>query len=108
MSSIASVPIRQSIAITGSMDQNGFVQPVGGVNQKIEGFFDICRARGLDSRQGVIIPKLNVINLMLKRDVLEAVKDNKFFIYSIEHIDDGFEILTGMEAGKIKDDGTYP
>ena len=65
MSSIASVPIRQSIAITGSMDQNGFVQPVGGVNQKIEGFFDICRARGLDSRQGVIIPKLKVINLGL-------------------------------------------
>ncbi len=107
LSSIAGVPIQQNIAITGSMDQNGVVQPIGGVNQKIEGFFDLCMARGLDGRHGVIIPELNVINLMLKRDLINAVKDGKFHVYTIQHIDDGFEILTGIQAGEMKDDGTY-
>ncbi len=108
LSSIAGVSIKQNIAITGSMDQNGLVQPIGGVNQKIEGFFELCKARGLDGSHGVIIPKLNVANLMLKKDVVDAVKEGKFYIYTIEHIDDGFEILTGIPVGRVKDDGTYP
>ncbi len=90
------------------MDQNGKVQPVGGVNQKIEGFFELCRARDLNAKHGVIIPALNEINLMLKKDVLNAVEAGKFTIYSIEHIDEGIEILAGIPAGKVKDDGTYP
>ena len=108
LSSIAGVPLKQSIAVTGSMDQNGEVQPVGAVNEKIEGFFDLCALKGLEGNQGVIIPSRNVKNLMLKKDVVEAVKENKFFIYPIERVEEGLEIMTGMQAGELRDDGTYP
>jgi lon-related putative ATP-dependent protease len=108
LSSIARVPLRQNIAVTGSMDQNGDVQPVGGINEKIEGFFDLCRVTGLDGSHGVIIPARNVKNLMLKKDVVDAVKEDKFFIYPIRKVDEGLELLTGMKVGEPADDGTYP
>jgi len=108
LSSIANIPLKQTIAITGSMDQNGDVQPIGGVNEKIEGFFDLCRLRGLDGSHGVIIPKRNMKHLMLKKDVVDAVKESKFTIYPIERVEEGLEILTGMPAGEPKEDGTYP
>ncbi len=108
LSSISGIPLKQSIAITGSMDQNGEVQPVGGINEKIEGFFDLCRFVGLDGSQGVIIPARNVKNLMLKKDVVEAVKDGKFFIYPIQRVDEGLEIITGMQVGELGEDGKYP
>lgn len=108
LSSIARIPLKQSIAVTGSMDQNGDVQPVGGINEKIEGFFDLCKIRGLDGTHGVIIPKRNVKNLMLKQEVVNAVKDGSFSIYPIEKVEEGLEILTGMPAGQIQEDGTYP
>jgi len=108
LSSIAGIPIKQNIAVTGSMDQNGDVQPVGGINEKIEGFFDLCRIIGLDGSHGVIIPKRNVKHLMLKNEVIEAVKEGKFSIYPILRADEGLEIVTGMPAGEPGDDGTYP
>jgi predicted ATP-dependent protease len=108
LSSIAQVPLQQNFAVTGSMDQNGEVQPVGGINEKIEGFFDLCRLRGLDKRHGVIIPKRNLKNLMLRHDVVEAVKEGKFSLYAIENVDEGLEILTGMPVGEPGEDGTYP
>jgi lon-related putative ATP-dependent protease len=108
LSSIGGVPLKQGLAVTGSMDQNGEVQPVGGINEKIEGFFDLCRLTGLDGSQGVIMPARNVKNLMLKKDVVEAVKDGKFFIYPIQRVDEGLEIITGMEVGGLREDGAYP
>jgi lon-related putative ATP-dependent protease len=108
LSSIANVPLKQSIAITGSMDQNGDVQPIGGLNEKIEGFFDLCRIVGLDGSHGVIIPARNIKHLMLKKDVVEAVKEGKFFIYPVSKADEGLEIMTGMQVGVLRDDGTYP
>ncbi|GMT46950.1 MAG: ATP-dependent protease [bacterium] len=108
LSAISGVPIKQNIAITGSMDQNGNIQPIGGVNEKIEGFFELCRLRGLDRTYGVIIPEKNVRNLMLRRGVLDAVKDGSFHIYPIERVEEGIEILMGMPAGELKPDGTYP
>jgi lon-related putative ATP-dependent protease len=107
LSSIAGVPLKQNIAVTGSMDQNGDVQPVGGINEKIEGFFDLCRIVGLDGSHGVIIPGRNVKHLMLKSEVVEAVKDGKFSIYPILRADEGLEIVTGMPAGLMREDGTY-
>ncbi len=108
LSSIAGVPFKQGVAITGSMDQNGDVQPVSGVNEKVEGFFELCRLRGLDGSHGVIIPRRNVKNLMLKKDVVDTVMDGKFSIYPIERAEEGLEILTGMQAGELREDGTYP
>ncbi len=108
LSAISGVPIKQNTAITGSMDQNGNIQPIGGVNEKIEGFFELCRLRGLDRTYGVIIPEKNVKNLMLRREVLEAVKDGRFHIYPIERVEEGIEILMGVPAGELKPDGTYP
>src|SRR3990172_3265428 len=99
-SSLSGMPLDQGIAVTGSMNQRGEVQPIGGVNQKIEGFFEVCKAKGLTGAQGVIIPKRNVRHLMLKREVVDAVKDGKFAVYPIEHVDEGLEILTGMQAGE--------
>lgn len=107
LSSIGGVSLKQSIAVTGSMDQNGDVQPVGGINEKIEGFFDLCKLKGLDGKQGVIIPSRNVKNLMLKNDVVEAVRENKFFIYPIQKVEEGLEIITGMQAGELREDGMY-
>jgi lon-related putative ATP-dependent protease len=108
LSSIGGFPLKQGLAVTGSMDQNGEVQPVGGINEKIEGFFDLCRFTGLDRSQGVIIPARNVKNLMLKKDVVEAVKDGKFSIYPIQRAEEGLELITGMQVGELRDDGTYP
>lgn len=100
LSRLADVPIKQGIAVTGSVNQRGEVQPIGGVNQKIEGYFDICQIKGLTGEQGVMIPKSNMSNLMLKPEVLEAVENGHFHIWAIEHITEGIEILTGMKAGK--------
>lgn len=108
LSSISGVPLKQSFAVTGSMDQNGDVQPIGGVNQKIEGFFELCKARGLDGTHGVIIPKRNVRNLVLNEEVIEAVRNERFLIYAIDRMEEGMEILTGMNAGELQSDGTYP
>ena len=100
LSALAEVSIRQSLAVTGSVNQQGEVQAIGGVNEKIEGFFDICRARGLNEEQGVLIPKSNVQHLMLREDVVEAVKNGQFAIYAVGTIDEGIEILTGVKAGE--------
>jgi predicted ATP-dependent protease len=108
MSSIAEVPIKQSLAVTGSVNQFGQVQAIGGVNEKIEGFFDICSKRGLTGDQGVIIPKANVKHLMLRQDVIDAVEEGKFHIYPVEHVDEGIEILTGLPAGSKDERGNYP
>ncbi|HAM51683.1 MAG TPA: ATP-dependent protease [Nitrospiraceae bacterium] len=108
ISSISGVPLKQHFAVTGSMDQNGVVQPIGGVNEKIEGFFELCKLRGLDGGHGVIIPRRNVKNLMLKKEVVDAVRDGKFSIYPIDLIEEGIEILTGLQAGRLGEDGTYP
>ncbi len=107
-SAIAGVPLRQSLAVTGSMNQHGQVQAIGGVNEKIEGFFDICRAKGLTGDQGVIIPASNVRHLMLRQDVVDAVARGQFHVYPIEAVDQGLELLTGMPAGSRDASGTYP
>ncbi|PNX50688.1 MAG: ATP-dependent protease, partial [Thermoplasmata archaeon M9B2D] len=107
LSSIAGIPLSQSLAVTGSMDQNGDVQPIGGVNEKIEGFFELCKSRGLDGSHGVIIPQKNVINLMLNQDVIDAIEEGQFRIYAIDTMEEGMEILTGMKTGALSEDGTY-
>jgi lon-related putative ATP-dependent protease len=108
LSSIAGVPIKQSLAITGSMNQHGEVQPIGGVNEKIEGFYEVCKLGRQNGEHGVVIPKSNVQNLMLKKEVTEAVEKGRFHIYTIETIEDGIELFTGLPAGKIQPDGNYP
>jgi len=108
LSALGRVPIQQGIAVTGSVSQKGEIQPVGGVTRKIEAFFDICKYKGLSGRQGVMIPAKNTRNLMLKQDVIDAVKEGKFHIWAISTIEEGIEILTGMEAGTLQPDGTYP
>lgn len=100
MSSLAFVPLRQDIAVTGSMNQKGEVQPIGGVNEKIEGFFDVCAARGFTKRQGVMIPAVNVPDLMLRQDIVDSVKKRTFHIYAVKSIDEGIEVLTGKRAGR--------
>jgi lon-related putative ATP-dependent protease len=108
LSALSEVPIKQGFAVTGSVNQWGEVQAIGGVNEKIEGFFDVCSARGLTGEQGVLIPHSNVQHLMLRSDVVEAVKDGKFAIHAVSHIDEGIEILTGVKAGATGSDGKYP
>jgi lon-related putative ATP-dependent protease len=108
MSRLAGLPIKQAIAVTGSVNQRGEVQAVGGVTKKVEGFYDVCRIKGASSDQGVIIPEQNVKNLMLRDDVIEAVRGGKFHVYAVETIDDGISILTGRDAGQRQADGTYP
>jgi lon-related putative ATP-dependent protease len=108
LSSIGGVPLKQNFAVTGSMDQNGDVQPIGGVNQKVEGFFHLCSTRGLDGSNGCIIPKRNARNLVLSEDVREAVEKGLFNIYTIDRMEEGLEILTGLKAGELQADGTYP
>ena len=108
LSAMAEVPIRQSLAVTGSVNQLGQVQAIGGVNEKIEGFFDVCQARGLTGEQGVLIPAANVNHLMLRQDVVAAVEQEKFHIYSVETIDQGIELLTGLPAGELDETGHYP
>jgi len=107
LSSLAEVPIKQEIAVTGSMNQHGVIQPIGGANEKIEGFYHVCKIKGLTGKQGVIIPESNVKNIMLKDEVIEAVKKKKFHIWSVSSVDEGIEILTGKKAGKKGKDGTY-
>jgi lon-related putative ATP-dependent protease len=108
LSALSEVPIKQSLAVTGSVNQWGEVQAIGGVNEKIEGFFDVCRAKGLNEAQGVLIPKANVQHLMLREDVVEAVKNGQFSIYAVATIDEGIEILTGVKAGERGADGRFP
>ena len=108
LSALSRVPVKQTFAVTGSVDQRGRVQPIGGANEKIEGFFDVCRARGLTGEQGVLIPALNVRHLMLRGDVVEAAAQGKFHIYAVETIDQGIELLTGAPAGEADSDGNYP
>lgn len=108
LSAIAELPIKQSLAVTGSINQFGEIQPIGGVNEKIEGFFDVCKYNGLTGTQGVIIPRTNVVNLMLREDVVEAVENGKFHIYAIDTVDDGVELLMGMPAGKRDKRGNFP
>jgi ATP-dependent Lon protease len=107
LSSLSALPLRQDMAVTGSVNQKGEIQPIGGVNEKIEGFFDVCKAKGLTGKQGVMIPHLNIDDLMLRKDVVEAVKEGKFHIYSVKTIDQGIEILTGVEAGGKLEDGKF-
>ncbi len=108
VSAISETPLKQSIAVTGSVSQKGEVQPIGGVNYKIKGFFDICKAKGLTGEQGVMIPHKNIRNLMLDQEVVDAVAEGKFHIWPVETVDEGLKILTGMDAGTLKEDGTYP
>jgi len=108
LSGIAGIPLRQDLAVTGSMDQHGEVQPIGGVNEKIEGFFDLCVARGLDGNHGCIIPARNVRNLLLKQEVMDAVGEGKFHIYPIDRVEQGLEILTGMQTGDMDQNDEYP
>ena len=108
LSSLSRLPIKQGIAVTGSVNQKGEIQPIGGVNQKIEGFFDVCQAKGITGEQGVVIPKSNVRNLMLKSKVIEAVREGRFHIYPVSTINEGIQILTGVEAGKRGKDGSFP
>lgn len=108
LSALAEAPIKQSLAVTGSVNQHGQVQPIGGVNEKIEGFFDLCNARGLTGEQGVIIPQSNVKHLMLREDVVAAVKAGLFHIYAVSTIDEGIEILTGLTAGMRDHSGKFP
>ena len=108
LSSLSGIPINQSIAVTGSVNQKGQIQPIGGVNEKIEGFFQVCQSRGLDGSHGVMIPIQNVDNLQLSDEIVEAVKDKKFHIYAVSTIEEGIEVLTGVPAGKKDKDGNFP
>ena len=108
LSSLSDLPINQSIAVTGSVNQKGEIQPIGGVNAKIEGFYHICKMRGLDGSHGVMIPVQNVMNLNLSDEVVEAVKNKKFHIYTVSTIEEGIEILTGVPAGKKDKNGNFP
>jgi len=107
LSALSGLPIKQNIAVTGSVNQKGDVQPIGGVNEKVEGFFEVCKAKGLTGEQGVLIPESNVQNLMLKEEVVEAVRKGKFHIYPVKTIDQGIELLTGVKAGARRPDGTF-
>lgn len=108
ISAITGLPIKQSFGVTGSINQFGEIQPIGGVNEKIEGFYDVCVHEGLTGKQGVIIPRTNIDDLMLRSDIVQAVEDGKFTIYAIDTVDDGIEILTGKKVGKADSKGNYP
>jgi Lon-like ATP-dependent protease len=108
LSSLASAPIRQDLAITGSVNQKGDVQPIGGLNQKVEGFHDVCRAIGFTGQQGVIVPARNKHNLMLRKDVLQTVRQSDFQVFAVDTVDQAIELLTGVEAGIRGEDGAYP
>jgi ATP-dependent Lon protease len=107
LSSLSGIPLRQDIAVTGSVNQKGEIQPIGGVNEKIEGFFDVCKAKGLTGKQGVMVPYQNVDDLMLRKDVVKAVEERKFHIYPVKTIDQGIEVLTGVEAGERDEKGNF-
>jgi len=107
LSALAEVPLAQNLAMTGSVSQRGEAQPIGGVNWKIEGFYKVCKARGLDGTQGVVIPKANVPELMLKKEVVDAVREGKFHVWAVGHVDEALELLTGLPAGQRLPDGTF-
>lgn len=107
LSALSGLPIKQDVAVTGSINQFGQIQPIGGVNAKIEGFYEVCKAKGLTGDQGVVIPSTNVRHLMLKPEVVQAVKDDKFHVWAIDSVDQGIELLTGVPAGEQAADGTY-
>ncbi|MCI0725015.1 MAG: AAA family ATPase, partial [Acidobacteria bacterium] len=107
LSSLAELPIRQDVAVTGSVNQKGDIQPISGVNYKIEGFYDVCKVQGLTGTQGVIIPTQNVRNLMLRPEVVKAVKEGRFHLYPVATVDEGIEILTGVKAGERLPNGTF-
>ena len=107
LSSLSGIPIKQSFAITGSVNQKGQIQPIGGANEKVEGFYDVCKAKGLTGEQGVIIPHQNVKNLMLRKEVVQAIKDKAFHIYPVESVDQAVELLTGKEAGNKGSTGKF-
>jgi lon-related putative ATP-dependent protease len=108
ISSLSGIPIKQGIAVTGSVNQKGKIQAIGGVNHKVEGFFDVCQAKGLNGKQGVMIPESNVKNLMLKKEVIDAVEEGKYHIYKVSTVEEGIEILTGVDAGHRDEQGNYP
>jgi lon-related putative ATP-dependent protease len=108
LSAIAGAPIKQGLAVTGSVNQRGQVQAIGGVNYKIEGFFDVCQARGLTGEQGVLIPQSNVQHLMLRHDVVQAIAEHRFHVYPVQTVDQGIELLTEVPAGDRDEDGSYP
>ncbi len=108
LSSLAGIPVKQGIAVTGSVNQKGKIQAIGGVNHKIEGFFEVCKTKTLSGVQGVIIPRANTKNLMLRKEVVDAVKQHKFHVYQVSTVEEGIEILTGVPAGKPDKDGNYP
>ena len=107
LSALSGLPIRQCFAMTGSVDQHGNVQPIGGVNEKVEGFFDVCQRRGL-AGQAVIIPKTNMRNLMLRADVIAACREGKFSVYAVERVDEALELLTGVKAGEVNERNEFP
>ncbi len=107
LSALSDLPLRQDIAVTGSVNQQGDIQPIGGVNQKIEGFYDVCMLKGLTGTQGVIIPAANVEDLMLREDVVDAVSAGKFHVLPVTAIEQGIEILTGVRAGSRDADGNF-
>ena len=108
ISSLADIPIRQDLAVTGSVNQKGEIQAIGGVTYKIEGFFDLCKMRGLTGKQGVLIPVSNIRELVLNDQVVEAVKDGMFHIYPISHINEGIELLMQTRAGERDENGFFP
>ena len=108
LSSLSGVPINQSLAVTGSVNQKGEIQPIGGVTDKIEGFYKVCKEKGLNGQNGVLIPYQNVKNLTLSNEIVEAVKEGKFHVYPVSTIDEGIEILTGKDAGVMDENGNYP
>jgi len=107
LSRLSGVPMKQGIAVTGSVNQKGQVQAIGGVNQKIEGFFEVCRIRGLNGGQGVLIPRSNIRNLMLKEEIVQAIREGQFHVFPVGTTDEGMEVLTGMKAGELRQDGTF-
>jgi len=107
LSRLSGVPIKQNIAVTGSVNQKGEVQAIGGINEKIEGFFEVCRTKGLNGTHGVLMPASNVRNLMLKDEVVDAIREGTFHVYPVGTIDQGIEVLTGVKAGRVMEDGTF-
>ena len=107
MSRLGEIPIRQGLAVTGSVNQFGQIQAIGGATHKIEGFFDVCKVKGLSGDQGVVIPKSNINNLVLKEEIVQAIKAGTFQVYAVEPLNQGLEILTGMPAGEADENGEY-
>jgi predicted ATP-dependent protease len=108
LSALSDLPIRQGLAVTGSVNQKGEIQPIGGVNEKVEGFYRVCKAKGLTGDQGVLVPTANVENLMLDHEVVKAVEEGRFHVYPVSTAEEGIELLTGVPAGEPLDDGSYP